>query len=460
MKKIAIILLMGICQLSIAQVELKTPPPSPEAEWKQKVGFTEISVKYERPLMRGRKIFGALVPFDQIWRTGAGESTRIRFSDDIKLGGQAVKKGYYSIFTIPNPSEWTIILNTDTTSHGAFSYDEKKDVFRIKVKPETTARVYESFSISLEDIMADYSANLYLNWENTQVKIPIQSNADAIVMNEINTKINIEKLEDAKFFNNAAQYYFANKKDLKQALGWSKKSEELVNDNYSYANLTTKILEEQKDYGAAITSAQKTIELASKKNMKAVVENWQKKVAEWQKITGVVVPASNTMTANNNDNHSHTGHNMSSMNETQAQTKSTLQPLLTAYYAIKNALVASDASASAVAAGTLVSAMKSVDMGKMEMKQHMEFMKVNTKIIADAQKIAALKDLKKQREIFQSLSDNFYTMAKGVKLSSEPIYQQYCPMKKAAWLSNESAVKNPYYGSSMLTCGSVTDTIK
>lgn len=460
MKKIAIILLMGICQLSIAQVELKTPPPSPEAEWKQKVGFTDVSVKYERPLMRGRKIFGALVPFDQIWRTGAGESTRIRFSDDIKLGGQSVKKGYYSLFTIPNPSEWTIILNTDTTSHGAFSYDEKKDVFRIKVKPETTARVYESFSISLEDIMADYSANLYLNWENTQVKIPIQSNADAIVMNEINTKINIEKLEDAKFFNNAAQYYFANKKDLKQALVWSKKSEELVNDNYSYANLTTKILEEQKDYGAAITSAQKTIELASKKNMKAVVENWQKKVAEWQKITGVVVPASNTMTANNNDNHSHTGHNMSSMNETSTQTKSTLQPLLTAYYAIKNALVASDASASAVAAGTLVSAMKSVDMGKMEMKQHMEFMKVNTKIIADAQKIADLKDLKKQREIFQSLSDNFYTMAKGVKLSSEPIYQQYCPMKKAAWLSNESAVKNPYYGSSMLTCGSVTDTIK
>ncbi|MCU0323676.1 MAG: DUF2911 domain-containing protein [Spirosomaceae bacterium] len=461
MKKIAIILFWGMFQAANAQVELKTPPPSPEAEWKQKVGFTDISIKYEKPLMRGRKIFGALVPFDQIWRTGAGESTRIRVSDDITFGGQSLKKGYYSLFTIPNPNEWTIILNADTTSHGAFSYDDKKDIFRIKIKPETTIRTYESFSISLEDIMPNHSAHLYLNWENTQIKIPIQSNADAVVMNEINQKINIEKLEDAKFFNNAAQYYFSNKKDLKQALLWSKKSEEMVEDNYYYANLTTKILEEQKDYSAALKSAQKAVELGTKKNMKTAVENWQKKIIEWQKITGISSPNVNTLTAdsgNGHENHTHAGHNMTPPKETQ--TKSGLQPILDAYYAIKDAMVASDAQASAKAANTLVSAMKAVDMGKMEMKQHMEFMKVNAKIIADAQKIADSKDLKKQRETFQSLSDNFYTMAKGVKLSTEPIYQQYCPMKKAAWLSNESSVKNPYYGSSMLTCGKVQDTIK
>jgi hypothetical protein len=362
------------------------------------------------------------------------------------------------LFTIPNPTEWTIILNTDTTSHGAFSYDEKKDILRFKVKPETTTRTYESFSITLEDIMPDHSANLYLNWENTQVKIPMQSNADVIVMNEINKKINVEKLEDAKFFNASAQYYFANKKDLKQALVWSKKSEEMVDDNFVYANLTTKILEEQKDYPAAIKSAQKAIDLGAKKNMKTAVANWQKKVEEWQKITGITAPAASPMTA---DNHSeHGGHDMASMKNDKTQAKTALQPLLDAYYAIKDALVKSDAGASAKSATALVTAMKAVDMGKMEMKQHMEFMKVNTKIIAYAQKIADSNDLKKQRETFQSLSDNFYVMAKGVKLSSEPIYQQYCPMKKAAWLSNESAVKNPYYGSSMLTCGNVTDTIK
>jgi hypothetical protein len=136
MKKIALVLLFGICQTVSAQIELKTPPPSPEAEWKQKVGFTDISITYERPLMRGRKIFGTLVPFDQIWRTGAGESTRIRFSDDIKFGSQTVKKGYYSLFTIPNPSEWTIILNTDTTSHGTSGYDEKKMYFVSKLSPK------------------------------------------------------------------------------------------------------------------------------------------------------------------------------------------------------------------------------------------------------------------------------------------------------------------------------------
>ena len=457
MKKIAILLFLSISHFTNAQIELKTPPPSPEAEWKQKVGFTEISLKYEKPLMRGRKVFGNLVAFDQIWRTGAGESTRISFSDEIEFGGQIVKKGTYSLFTIPNPNEWTVILNTDTTGHGAFSYDEKKDLFRIKIKPETTSRTYESFSITLEDITQEHTANLYINWENTQIKVPIKSNADVVVMNEINKKINIEKLEDAKFFSASAQYYLTNKRDLKQALAWSKKSEEMVDDNFVYANLTTKILEEQKDYPAAIKSAQKAIELGTKKNMKTAVANWQKKVEEWQKITGVTTSAASPMTA---DNHSeHSGHDMASMNNDKTQTKTSLQPILDAYYAVKDALVKSDAGSSAKSATALVAAMKAVDMGKMEMKQHMEFMKVNTKIIADAQKIADSNDLKKQREIFQSLSDNFYTMAKGVKLSSEPIYQQYCPMKKAAWLSSESAVKNPYYGSSMLTCGSVKDTI-
>lgn len=460
MKKITIIVLfLGICTISHAQIELKTPPPSPEAEWKQKVGFTDISLKYEKPLMRGRKIFGELIPFDQIWRTGAGESTRIRFSEDIIFGGKAVKKGSYSLFTIPNPNEWTVILNTDTTGHGAFSYDEKKDLFRIKVKPETTTRTYESFSITIEDITPDHSANLYLNWENTQIKVSLKSNADAVVMNEINQKIIVEKLEDAKFFNNSAQYYFANKKDLKQALIWSKKSEEMADDNFNYANLTTRILEEQKEYAAALKSAQKAIELGTKKNMKGAVANLQKKVEEWQKITGITPPATNTMIADNSvnhNNHAHTGQDMNAMNGNQSMFK----PALDAYYSIKNALVASDAGESAKAAGALLAAMKSIDMNKIEMKQHTEFMKVNSKIVSDAQKIAESKDLKKQREIFQSLSDNFYVLAKGVKISSEPIFQQYCPMKKAGWLSSESDIKNPYYGSSMLTCGSVKETIK
>lgn len=447
---------MGITTFTQAQITLKTPPPSPEAEWTQKVGFTTIMVAYERPLMRGRKIFGALVPFDQLWRTGAGESTKIKFSEDIEFGGQQVKKGIYSLFSIPNANEWTIILNTDTTGHGAFSYDEKKDILRIKAKSEGIARTYEAFSIELGDIMPDYSANIYLNWENTQVKIPIKSNADKVVMNEINQKINIEKLEDAKFFNSAAQYYFSNKKDLSQALAWSKKSEGMDEENFTYANLSTKILEEQKNYTEAIKSAQKAIALGTKKNMKVPVANWQKKVEEWQNLTGMTTSTSKPM-------ENHAGHDMSSMKTevpASSQGKTALQPILDAYYTIKDALVKSDATASANGAAQLVVSMKAVEMGKMEMKQHMEFMKVNAKIIDDAQKIANSKDLKKQREIFQSLSENFYVMAKGVKLSNEPIYQQYCPMKKAAWLSNESSVKNPYYGSSMLTCGNVQDTIK
>lgn len=455
MRNILVVLLLTICVSSMGQVELKTPPPSPEAEWKEKIGFTSISVTYERPLMRGRKIFGALVPFDKLWRTGAGESTRIRFGDDIEFGGQQVKKGYYSLFSIPSPDDWTIILNSDTTGHGAFSYDEKKDIARIKVKSEKTSRLYEAFSIDLGDILPDYTANLYLNWENTQVKIPIKSSADAVVMNDINQKINIEKLEDAKFYNNAAQYYFANKKDLNQALLWSRKSESIDEENFVYANLTTKILEGQKNYPEAIKSAQKTIRIGTKKNMKTAVANWQKKLDEWQTTTGLTASTSNHMKENTSEKHQHQADGSEN-----SQSKTLLQPVLDAYYAVKDALVASDAASASQNATQLISAISAVDMGKMEMKQHMEFMKVNSKIIADAKKIADSKDLKKQREVFESLSNNFYVMAKGVKLSDSPIYQQYCPMKKAAWLSNDSSIKNPYYGSSMLTCGKVQDTIK
>ena len=140
--------------------------------------------------------------------------------------------------------------------------------------------------------------------------------------------------------------------------------------------------------------------------------------------------------------------------------KSALQPVLDAYYEVKNALVKSDGAATAQGASQLVKALKAVDMAKMVSKEHKVFMSLNSKLLADAQKIADSKDVKKQREVFQTLSDNFYLLAKDVKLSDEVIYQQYCPMKKAAWLSNEASVKNPYYGSQMLTCGSVKNTIK
>lgn len=134
--------------------------------------------------------------------------------------------------------------------------------------------------------------------------------------------------------------------------------------------------------------------------------------------------------------------------------------LLTSYYNIKNALVSSNAATASAQAGDLVKAINDIDMKAMSEAEHTAFMDIQEKLAADAKAIAASDKIEAQRTSFSSLSDNIYALAKRVKLSAEPVYQQFCPMKKMYWLSSEAAIKNPYYGKMMLTCGKVTDTLK
>ncbi len=133
--------------------------------------------------------------------------------------------------------------------------------------------------------------------------------------------------------------------------------------------------------------------------------------------------------------------------------------LLPTYYSIKDALVTGKAEVAATKAGEFVKAINGIDMKTLSEADHTTFMAVNEKLAFDAEHIAESKDLTHQRDHFKSFSDNFFTLAKAVKLSANPVYQQYCPMKKATWLSSEAAIKNPYYGSAMLTCGSVKATL-
>ncbi|PSL45350.1 uncharacterized protein DUF3347 [Chitinophaga niastensis] len=137
-----------------------------------------------------------------------------------------------------------------------------------------------------------------------------------------------------------------------------------------------------------------------------------------------------------------------------------LSPLLTQYYDIKDALIGGNAGAAAAKAGEFVKTVSGVDMKSLPAAVHHVFMPLEEKLIADAKFIAGSTDISQQREHFKTFSDNFYLLAKGVSLTRQPVYQEYCPMKKAYWLSSSSAIKNPYYGSQMLTCGKVSDTIK
>lgn len=140
--------------------------------------------------------------------------------------------------------------------------------------------------------------------------------------------------------------------------------------------------------------------------------------------------------------------------------ESPLSPLLTIYYDIKNALVKGDGNGAAAKAGEFVKAMNSVDMKKLPEADRNAFMPLQEQLAIDAKHISETKEIGRQREYFQSFSNNFYQLAKAVKLSDNPVYQDYCPMKKAYWLSSEAAIKNPYFGAQMLTCGKINDTIK
>ncbi len=145
----------------------------------------------------------------------------------------------------------------------------------------------------------------------------------------------------------------------------------------------------------------------------------------------------------------------------QDNTKTTsLSALLNSYLDIKNALVATDATTASVKAGELAKAIEDVDMKALSEADHNTFMPLKEKLAFDARHISESKDISHQREHFSALSNNIYKLAKAVKLSAEPVYQAYCPMKKMYWLSSEAAIKNPYYGKAMLTCGKVTETIK
>ena len=434
--------------------QLNIPEPSPSASFSQTLGFTKIKVDYARPGTKGREVFGKLIPYGEIWRTGASDCSTISFNDEVTIGGKKIAKGKYSLFSIPNVEQWTIIINTDTTLHGASGYDEKKDVHRFTVKPEKSARFYETFTIELSDIVKD-NGMLYLIWENTMVKFEIQSNAKERILADIDNKINKLKTDNSKLFYQAAEYYYNQRMELDQANDWIAKAVKMEPENFYYPNLQAKILETQSKFAEAIPVALKAVILAKKGNMTQTATNWEKKIAIWQQSTGTKPQAIDEQI----------GHEMKEMKieikpKLDVDVQASLSKMLNNYYGVKNALIADDGKTANSQAGEFVKMLASVPMAKMTAEQHRIFMGLSGKVKLDAQNISETKDVKNQRERFNDLSNNFFTMLKGLNANEQPVYQQYCPMAKGYWLSDNSAVKNPYYGKAMLTCGKVTETLK
>ena len=154
-----------------AAPQLKLPRASQKQVLTQTVGLTDVTITYSRPGVKGRQIFGALVPYDQVWRTGANEATTISFSDDVTINGQALPKGTYSLHTIPGKDEWTVVFNNTANQWGSFNYDATKDALRVKAKPQA-APFAEWMTFEIPQLAPD-SATIQIHWEKLAVPFTV-----------------------------------------------------------------------------------------------------------------------------------------------------------------------------------------------------------------------------------------------------------------------------------------------
>lgn len=200
-----------------AYAQLKLPEASPAATVEQTIGITEVKVVYHRPEVKGRTIWGQLVPYNEPWRAGANENTLVSFSSDVKIGGKPLKAGTYGLHMIPTQQEWTIAFSTMTTAWGSFTYDPKEDALRVTVTPRTEATSEERLSYGFDDV-TDSKATLVLRWEKLAVPIAIEVDTPAVVMAHVRGELRGTAGFRAETLTQAARYWVQHGGNLDEAL--------------------------------------------------------------------------------------------------------------------------------------------------------------------------------------------------------------------------------------------------
>jgi len=238
--------------------KVEFPAPSPACTLKQRVGLTDIEIIYSRPGVKGRTIFGGLVPYGEVWRTGANSATRIVFSTSVKLNGHDIAAGTYGLFTIPGEKEWTIIINKGSGQWGAYQYDEKADLVRFKVTPVRLAKSLETFTIEFDQVR-DESATLNLAWDKTVAPIKLQVELTDKLVPQIEAAMSAT--EGPKPYYQAAMFYYDHDQDLQKASKWVNAAI-AEREAHNMVHLKAKILAKQGDKAGAITAAKRSIELA------------------------------------------------------------------------------------------------------------------------------------------------------------------------------------------------------
>ena len=242
-----------------ADAQLKTPSPSPTQTIKQDFALSSVELSYSRPGKKGRKIFGDLVPYGKVWRTGANSATTITFGEEVLIGDKKVAAGKYGLLTIPDTASWTIIISKQTDVTSPSAYKQEEDVVRVNAKPFTLPFPIETFSISLDNITSN-SCTLGLMWENLYVPIPITTDVDTKVMAQIKSAME----NDSRPYFNAAQYYIDNGKDLNKAVEWLDKAYSQNPDAYWILYQKARAQSKLGKKSEALATSNKSIEIAKK----------------------------------------------------------------------------------------------------------------------------------------------------------------------------------------------------
>jgi len=248
------------------------------------VGLTEIGVEYNRPSKKGREIFGNLVPFGKLWRTGANSSTKISFSTDVELSGEKIKEGKYSVFSIPNENEWDIILYSDSDLWSVpKDWDESKVVFKssYKVSKLNSGNNIETFTISLNDI-TNNDANLIFAWDDTYVKVKIDVPTRQMVDNSIEKVMG--GAPKASDYYSAAVYYRQENIKLDVAMGWMNKAMEMTeNPRFFQLRQQALILAANEMYEEAVNVSRRSLRLSIDADNQDYVKMNRESIAEWSK---------------------------------------------------------------------------------------------------------------------------------------------------------------------------------
>ena len=274
MKKLFLAFLAIILVLA-GNAQLKTPAPSPSQTIKQDFGLGTIELSYSRPGVKNRKIFGNLVPFGSVWRTGANSATTIQFSDEVNIGGVAIAPGKYGLLTIPNKEKWTIVISKQTDVTSPAAYKQEMDLVRVESPVMPLKYRVENFTVLIDDVKPT-SCVIGLFWDKTKVSFAVTTSIDEKIMSSISAAMQTDK---PPYFS-AAMYYLENGKNLQQALEWFDKAAAANTSAYWIQHQKANCLAKMGRKAEAIAAAEKSRELAKAANNNDYVRLNEKLLAE------------------------------------------------------------------------------------------------------------------------------------------------------------------------------------